>query len=80
MHQNRLNSAVLLKTALFSLKSSYLIHAHQSCSGHQADYTHSRAGPGAAWLPHWPSQLWWGLVDWGGGRQYFYAFVIGENA
>ena len=25
MHQNRLNSAVLLKTALFSLKSSYLI-------------------------------------------------------
>ena len=26
MHQNRLNSAVLLKTALFSLKSGYLIH------------------------------------------------------
>ena len=26
MHQNRLNSAVLLKTALFSLKSFYLIH------------------------------------------------------
>ena len=26
MHQNRLNSAVLLKTALFSLKSSYLVH------------------------------------------------------
>ena len=25
-HQNRLNSAVLLKTALFSLKSFYLIH------------------------------------------------------
>ena len=26
MHQNRLNSAVLLKTALFSLKSFNLIH------------------------------------------------------
>ena len=26
MHQNRLNSAVLLKTALFSLKSLYLIN------------------------------------------------------
>ena len=26
MHQNRLNSAVLLKTALFSLNSCYWIH------------------------------------------------------
>ena len=26
MHQNRLNSAVLLKTALFSLKYCYLTH------------------------------------------------------
>ena len=43
----------------------------QSCGGLRADYTRSRAGPGAAWLPHWPSQLWWGLVDWGGGRQHF---------
>ena len=63
-----MNDQILKRSVLTGLMDP-LQFLNQSCSRHQADYTRSRAGPGAAWLPHWPSQLWWGLavvVDWGG--------------